>query len=152
MRIDLVLIQPRQVLDVSVAYDVIDSATQVKVGALRRTGIKSIVQDYWIILDANDVPIGSIKEASINLPLARRVLNTLLLLPQEWHGEVRGQPVCTFKLNFNPFVFKWVLDVLELDFSMDQGKLLDRRLGVAAGVLLSTSPAAAVLVSRRACF
>jgi hypothetical protein len=140
MRTELVSIQPRQVLGFFVAYDVIDSATQVKVGALRRTGMKTI-----LILDANDVPIGSVKEAGMNLPLVRRFLNELFLRPQKWHGEVRGQPVCAFKLNFNPGVFKLELDVLELDFSMDQGKLLDRRLGVAAGVLLITSPAAALL-------
>lgn len=91
------------------------------------------------------MPIGSVKEARLNLPLMRRFLNELLLRPQKWHGEVRGQPVCAFKLNFNPGAFKLVLDVLELDFSMDQGKLLDRRLGLAAGMLLIASPAVAAL-------
>jgi hypothetical protein len=44
---------------------------------------------------------------------------------------VNGFQVCWFRQNFNPFVMK-----VNLDFSMDSAGLLDRRLGIAAAVLL----------------
>jgi hypothetical protein len=44
---------------------------------------------------------------------------------------MRGVPVCSFKQNVNPFVMK-----ISLDFSADVNRLLDRRLGLAAAILL----------------
>ena len=44
---------------------------------------------------------------------------------------MNGVIVGSFYQNFNPFVVK-----LNLDFSLDNGNLLDKRLGLAAGVLL----------------
>jgi uncharacterized protein YxjI len=129
MQTEVLSIQARQVIDFSAAYDVIDSASGMKVGALRRKGMRSILQDEWIILDAQDMALGFIKEDSMTLALIRRFLTNLV--PQKYHGEMQGQPVCFFKQNFNPFVLK-----LQLDFSMDTNRLLDRRLGIAAAVLL----------------
>jgi len=129
MQVELLSIQARQVIDFSAAYDVVDSTSRMKVGALRRKGMKSIVQDEWNLLDAQDLPIGIVKEDSMALALVRRFLTNLV--PQKYHGEMSGQSVCFFKQNFNPFVLK-----LQLDFSMDRNRLLDRRLGIAAAVLL----------------
>jgi len=129
MQTEVLSIQARKVIDFSAAYDVIDSASQIKVGAVRRKGLRSILQDEWILLDPQDLPIGMIKEDSLTLGLIRRFLTNLV--PQKYHGEVQGQPVCFFRQNFNPLVLK-----LHLDFSMDVNRLLDRRLGIAAAVLL----------------
>ena len=65
------------------------------------------------------------------MALIRRFIPFANLIPQEYHGDIRGTPVCTFKQNFNPFVMK-----ISLDFSADVNRLLDRRLGLAAAVLL----------------
>lgn len=129
MQDEILSIQARQVIDFSASYDVLDSASRLKVGALRRKGVKSILRDEWIILDPQDLPIGTIKEDNLTLALIRRFLTNLV--PQKYSGEVNGQQVCLFKQNFNPFVLK-----LHLDFSIDRSKLLDRRLGIAAAVLL----------------
>ena len=129
MQTELLSIQARQIIDFSAAYDVIDSTSQQKVGALRRKGLKSVIKDEWTIMDANDQEIGLIMEDSTVLALIRRfVIN---LLPQTFHAVVRGQPVCEFKQHFNPFVLK-----LTVDFSADPAKAFDRRLGLAAAVLL----------------
>jgi len=53
------------------------------------------------------------------------------LIPQTFFGSINGMPVCSFKQNFNPFVVK-----INLDFSPDTNGLLDRRLGLAAAILL----------------
>ena len=122
-------IQARQILDISAAYDVIDPIAQEKVGTVKRKGLKSMIQDEWIIMDGADREIGTISEDSIVLALLRRfVLN---LIPQSYDGVVGGNQVCTFKQNFNPFVTK-----IDVDFSKDTANALDRRLGLAAAVLL----------------
>ena len=129
MSTELLLIQARQILDISAAYDVIDSKSGQKVGALRRKGLKSILKDEWIIMDAGDAEIGLIQEDSALLATLRRFLTNLI--PQKFLFQVRGRPVGMLKQAFNPFVFK-----AQVDFSEDPGKVLDRRLALAAVVLL----------------
>jgi uncharacterized protein YxjI len=129
MGTEVLSIKARQILDISAAYDVIDSGTGTKVGALKRRGLKSIVKDEWIIMDAEDRETGFIREDSMALALVRRLLTNLI--PQKYYGEIDGRQVCVFKQNFNPFVMK-----IHLDYSMDQEHLLDRRLGIAGAVLL----------------
>jgi hypothetical protein len=129
MRAELLFIQARRIIDFSAAYDVIDSTVNMKVGVLKRKGMKSLVKDEWIIMDAEDREIGFIKEDSMTLALIRRFLTNLI--PQTYYGEVKGERVCVFQQNFNPFVMK-----INLDYSMDYKQLLDRRLGIAGAVLL----------------
>ncbi|MBN1521063.1 MAG: hypothetical protein JW928_00910, partial [Candidatus Aureabacteria bacterium] len=123
---ELLLIQARQVIDFSAAYDVIDSKTNEKVGALKRKGLKSILKDEWIIMDNVDREIGFIKEDSMGLALIRRFLSNLV--PQTYNAEINGRQVAIYKQNFNPFVLK-----ITVDFSFDAEKQFDRRLGIAAG-------------------
>jgi phage FluMu protein Com len=129
MQKEVLSIQARNIIDFSAAYDVYDSTAGIKVGALKRKGLKSLIQDEWIIMDTNNQEIGLIKEDSTVLALVRRFLCNLI--PQKYHGQVAGRQVCIFKQNFNPFVMK-----IHLDYSMDTQGLLDRRLGIAAAVLL----------------
>jgi hypothetical protein len=55
------------------------------------------------------------------------------LLPQNYDITVGESRVADLKQRFNPFRYE-----LDLDFTMDAGRLLDRRLGIAAGILLAT--------------
>ena len=130
MRTEVLTISARQILDFSSAYDVVDPLTKEKVGVLKRKGLKSLFKDEWIFMDAHDQEIGFIREDSLLMALVRRFITPLF--PQKYYGEIKGNPVCTFKQNFNPFVHK-----ITLDFSSDKNRLLDRRLGIAAAVLLS---------------
>ena len=47
-------IQARQIIDFSAAYDVHDSSTGEKLGALKRQGWTSLIRDSWIVMDADD--------------------------------------------------------------------------------------------------
>ncbi|MEW5829220.1 MAG: hypothetical protein AB1846_10055 [Chloroflexota bacterium] len=128
---EVLLIQARQIIDFSAAYDVIDAGTQMKVGALRRKGWRSMMRDEWEVLDVNDQPLGLLLEDSVGYALLRRLLLGSLL-PQNYDvlfGETR---VADLKQRFNLFRYE-----LDLDFSMDTAQRLDRRLGVAAGILLA---------------
>lgn len=127
---EILAIKARQIIDFSAAYDVIDSATGQKVGALRRKGLASMLRDEWEILDVNDNVLGKLFEDSMGLALLRRFLTGLI--PQNYDllfGETR---VADYRQNFNPFTYQ-----LNIDFSMDAAHQLDRRLGIAAGILLA---------------
>ena len=128
---EVLSIKARQIIDFSAAYDVVDTAMNQKVGALRRKGLRSLLRDEWEILDANDRVIGLLFEDSIPLALLRRLLLGSWL-PQNYDltfGETR---VGDLRQNFNLFRYE-----LNLNFSMDVSRMLDRRLGIAAGILLA---------------
>ncbi|MBV6393115.1 MAG: hypothetical protein KPEEDBHJ_02349 [Anaerolineales bacterium] len=127
---EVLAIKARQIIDFSAAFDVIDSATGQKVGALRRKGFASMLRDEWEILDVNDNARGKLFEDSMGLALLRRFLSGLI--PQNYDlffGETR---VADYKQNFNPFSYQ-----LNIDFSMDTAGQLDRRIGIAAAILLA---------------
>lgn len=130
MATEVLLIKARQIVDLAAAYDVYDSSTGEKVGALRRKGLKSLFRDEWRFLDPDDQEIGVIREDGLALALIRRLLTNLI--PQSFHAEIGGRPVCSFRQKFNPFVYK-----LTVDFTADPGHLLNRRLGIAAALLLA---------------
>lgn len=127
---EVLAIKARQIMDFSAAFDVIDSASGQKVGALRRKGLASMLRDEWEILDVNDAVRGKLFEDSMGLALLRRFLTGLI--PQNYDllfGETR---VADYRQNFNPFSYQ-----LNIDFSMDTSGQLDRRLGIAAAILLA---------------
>lgn len=128
MNKELLRIKARSAIDFSATYDVMDSVTGEHIGALRRKGLKSILKDEWVILGYNDNEIGVIKEDSTIMALLRRFIN---VIPQSYNVDMDGRTVSTFNQNFNPFVTK-----INADFSSDPNQQLDRRLGIAAGILL----------------
>ncbi len=148
--VELFRIEARNIIDFSAAYDVIDSRTEKKIGTLKRKGFSSIVRDAWIIMDENDREIGSILEDSASLALLRRLVAiTQWFLPQVYHATCQlpapapsgpglnyaspppMREICRFKQNINPFVQK-----IGVDFDPAIDQLLDRRLMIAAGLLL----------------
>jgi uncharacterized protein YxjI len=129
---ELLYIQARQILDFSAAYDVIDSQSGMKVGVLRRKGFKSIVQDEWQVLDAADQEIGILHEDSLALAMLRRFLLGTLL-PQNYDLLLGDTRVADLRQRFNLFRYE-----LDIDCSMDTARRLDRRLAIAAGILLAT--------------
>jgi len=128
---EVLSIKARQILDFSAAYDVVDTAMNQKVVVLRRKGLRSILRDEWEVLDANDSLKGLLFEDSIGLALLRRFLLGNWL-PQNYDITFGQTRVADLRQNFNPFRYE-----LNLDFSMDVAHQLDRRLGIAAGVLLA---------------
>jgi len=128
---EVLSIKARQIMDFSAAYDVVDSELNQKVGVLRRKGLRSILRDEWEVLDPNDQVIGQLFEDSIAMALLRRLLLGSWL-PQNYDMTVGEARVADLKQNFNLFRYE-----LNLDFSMDTTRRLDRRVGIAAGILLA---------------
>jgi uncharacterized protein YxjI len=106
------LIKARSMLDISTAFDVVDSKSNRKIGVLQRRGFKSIVRDEWIVLDENESPIGKIVEDSVLMALVRRyVLN---IFPQTFQlKDNDGQDLAQLRTHFNPFVHRMTVDVYD---------------------------------------
>lgn len=123
-------IKAQQIIDFSAAYNVIDSQSKEKIGALRRKGFHSILRDKWEILDKNDKVIARIEEDSTAKALIRRLLFNLL--PQAYSiNSSQGKQLGTLQQFFNPFIHKF-----SVDFLPDEEKTLDARLGLASVILL----------------
>lgn len=129
---EILYIQARQIIDFSAAYDVIDSQTNLRVGTLRRKGLRSMVRDEWHILDAAGQPFAILQEDTIVRALLRRFLLGSLF-PQDYDILISGVRVADLKQRFNPFRYE-----LDINFSMDTARQFDHRLGIAAGILLAT--------------
>ncbi|MFC2065106.1 hypothetical protein ACFLXB_08430 [Chloroflexota bacterium] len=129
---ELLLIQARNIIDFSAAYDVIDAPYGQKVGTLRRMGLRSMLRDEWEVLDAQDQVVGRLFEDSPGLAMLRRLLLGSLL-PQNYDVTLAGERVADLRQKFNPFAYQ-----LMMDFSMDVNKRFDRRIGIAAAILLAT--------------
>ncbi|MBI1291571.1 hypothetical protein GC173_10060 [bacterium] len=130
----LLRIRARNIIDFSATYDVFDVShgSQYKVGALRRKGLKSIIQDSWLILGQSDEQVGEIQEDSGALAILRRIVDLFaLIVPQKFKFSIKGHPVGTMEQNRNPFVMK-----MTADFSADPQGYFDRRLAAASAVLL----------------
>ena len=126
---ELLFIRARHMIDFAASYDVLLPGSEVRLGTLRRKGFTSFLRDHWEILDESDRPIGSILEDSAGMALLRRFLSNLI--PQKFHVEVGHRSVGTIQQFFNPFVLKY-----EVDFSEDTEGAVDRRVALAAVVLL----------------
>ena len=132
MREELLYIQARQIIDFSAAYDIVDSQSASRVGVLRRKGFHSMVRDEWEVLDAAGQPLGILQEDDLTRALLRRFLLGRWL-PQDYDLLIGGNRHADLKQRFNLFRYE-----LDLDFRMDRDHRLDRRLGIAAAILLGT--------------
>lgn len=127
---EIITIHARTAIDFSAMYDVIDTKENKKIGALQRKGARSMIRDEWTVFDENDYEIGIIIEDSTGLALLRRFLSNLI--PQNFDLLMNGKKVVDLKQQFNPFVYK-----LEVDYSVDDEKSIDRRMGIASGILIA---------------
>jgi hypothetical protein len=128
---ELLYIQARSIVDFSAAYDVIDSGYGTKVGVLRRKGWRSLMRDEWEVLNAADQPLGVLWEDNPTRALLRRLVAGRLL-PQDYDLLIDNKRVADLRQRFNLFRYE-----MDLDFEMDTENLLDRRLGMAAAILLA---------------
>ncbi len=128
---EVLVIGARQMLDFKAAYDVIDSATKEKIGALRRKGWSSLLRDTWELLDNEDQVIGNITEDSMALALIRRFVENIpiFVIPQKFQFLVGEKEAASFKQRMNPFLF-------QADFNVNDSSLIDPKLALAGAVLL----------------
>ena len=126
----LIAINARNVIDFSASYDVTDSVTGSPLGSFRRKGMASLVQDQWIVMDANGSEVAKIREDSTALALVRRFLPLGNLVPQHFNiaGE-KGESFGEYRTHFNPFVHRMTVTVFE-------NSQLNPMLLLAGGILI----------------
>jgi hypothetical protein len=130
---EVLLIAARSWLDFAAAYDVTDPTTGELIGTFRRRGLRSFVRDQWELADPTEQDIATIQEDSVPLAIIRRLVPFADLIPQSYTMMTTdGTVVCDLRQHFNPIV-----QHLTVDFSVDPSGRLDKRLGLAAGILLS---------------
>jgi hypothetical protein len=120
----LLLVRARQIIALDIAHDVFDPDTGERIGSIRSRGLRSMVQDVWDILDANDQPIGLIAETG--LAVLRRFIK---FLPGSHKIELHGQLVATLKQKFRFSIREEMLDL------SPGGDRLDHRFAVACALL-----------------
>jgi hypothetical protein len=128
---EALILRARTVFDFGVTFDVIDPATQRRVGSLRRKGLKSMIRDEWAILNYDDRELGIIEEDSWALALVRRFL--FQFLPQHYHLKVGAQQVGRFS---RPLRLPFTRGILSTDWTPAAAPSIDPRLMVAAAILL----------------
>ncbi len=131
---ELLRISTRSIFDFAGAYDVHDSQNNEHVGPLRRAGFKSsLLREHWTFLNNEGKEIGTLEEDYVLNSLVRRYIELFaFFFPQRYHATMGDTPVAEYRQRFNPFILK-----LDVDFSADRDSRLDKRLGIAVGVLLS---------------
>ncbi len=107
----LLAIAARSIIDFSACYDVTDSKTQQKIGALRRKGFASLIRDEWEVLDPQDNLISKLREDSTSLALVRRFLPMGNLVPQHFIlGDDENQ-YADMRTHFNPFIHRMTVSI-----------------------------------------
>ncbi len=101
---EIVKIAAKQVVDFSAAYDVYDSTTKTLLGSWQRQGVKSILRDTWILMDAKGKEIAKLEEDNMALALVRRFLSNLI--PQSYYlKNAQGVTLASYEQTFNPFLY-----------------------------------------------
>ena len=123
---ELLRIKARQIIDFAATYDVKLPNGEI-IGSLRRKGLKStFVRDEYIVFDADDTQIASLKEDSTFRALVRRFVdNASFFMPQKFHlSDMSGREIARFRQHFNPFIFRIGVAVIEEDEQLDDLMLL----------------------------
>lgn len=123
---ELLSIKARKLALVSAVYDVYDSRSGNKVGAFKNRGWNRNFIEKWIILDMHDSEVGYINTDDA----LTSVISTLI--PSELTVTLVGSVLNNEVFRFHPSLF-----CMDVDFSMDKNNLFDRRMGIAAAVLVA---------------
>ncbi len=131
---ELLLIQDAEVDESGNCLDIIDVAGGGKIGGIDADW-KNWFEDAWKVLDAQGAVAGLLREKSTG----RAILHEMTegLLPQIIHIVAGDQPVAELRQK-NAFLGHSLL----ADFSMDTASRLDRRLGLAAAIVVAVHQAA----------
>jgi uncharacterized protein YxjI len=116
-------IKQEQIVDTWGTFDVIDSATEVCVGKMRRRVKSSVTSDEYLILDPSGQQIGRVVESS-GRGLARRYMPGGGLVPEHVAIEFYGKEVAEIKQRFKVIGDVWEVDCGQLPPQFDRRTLL----------------------------
>jgi uncharacterized protein YxjI len=118
----LLRVKSRQVIAINFSYEVSDAQTGALLGSVQKQGLRSIVRDKFLILDALGVEIGYAEEQGASL--LRRLVP---LLPSRHAIFARGQQVAVIQQRFRLFTKEFAVAT--------QSSSLDPRFVLAVALL-----------------
>jgi uncharacterized protein YxjI len=125
MTYELFHIKQEQIMDTWGRFAVIDSATNTKVGCIKRNWVSNFGRDQWEVYDINDQLIGKFYESSLGRGLARKYVPYLgLLIPEKMTLELNGQPVAEINQKFKIIGDIWEMECRQIPATVDRRVLL----------------------------
>lgn len=128
--IELLRIDTKRVGNSLAGSIVTDIGSGQKIGTFRYSGIDLMAKNKWTLLDSYDNEIGVMDEVIDNMSLISRILSSNS--PKQYKCAVGGNLVFVF--NELPNVFGFTMD---MDYTVDNQKVLDRKLGIAAAAVIT---------------
>ena len=126
---ELFRIQQTNWTDMWGEFVVVDSASNTRVGSIRRKALKSLVKGEWDLFDPYQRLVGQIKQAT-GRALVRRFVPMGQLVPDKLTIELNGQPVATIDQQF-----KVIGDIWDINAQWTPATL-DRRVLLACALLM----------------
>jgi uncharacterized protein YxjI len=120
---ELFKIHQEQIVDAWGTFAVIDSATNVCIGKIKRQVWSELAVDEYLILDPNGQQIGRIAETS-KRGLARKYLPGGGLVPERVYVESYGQEIAEIKQQFKIVGDAWEIDCCRVPPQFDRRMLL----------------------------
>jgi len=124
MSFELFHIKQEQIFDVWGTFAVIDTATNMKIGYVKRSLMSEIARDAWEFYDTNNQPIGKVYEKSLGEALVRKFIPGGGLVPETMVLEVGGQQVAEVRQQFKIIGDIWDMDCSRVPPTLDRRVLL----------------------------
>ena len=121
---ELFQIRQEQIMDAWGKFAVIDSATNTKLGYVKRHIISAFGKDTWELYNNNDQMVGKIVESSTGRALARKYLPGGVLVPEQMHLEMDGQIIANIKQDFKIIGDIWDMDCQMVPTNFDRRVLI----------------------------
>lgn len=130
----LLTLSARRIIDFSVTFDVKLPGGE-SLGSMRRKGLKSsFIRDEWQLFDEHNAPAAIIRERNATVALLRRYVDFIaIIIPQTYEVFSNdNRTIATFRQNFNPFVYRLRVFMLEQDDQLDDLVILGAACLIAA--------------------
>ena len=127
---ELFCIKQEQIMDAWGKFSVIDTASNTKLGYVKRNIISAFIKDTWEIYTVSDQLVGRVVESSTGMALARKFMPGGALIPEKMVLEMDGQVRANIKQDF-----KIIGDIWEMDCQMMPSNF-DRRVLLACILLM----------------
>ncbi len=126
---EVLSIKTHKLMEIAETWDVSDPVTQQSIGTIKAEPLKSVVAPNWKILNSSGQEIAVVAENT-----AERLENTVVggLVPRKFAVTTNGATLGQYNQSYTGLVMHF-----DMDFSSDAQHTLDRRLGLAAGVIVA---------------
>jgi len=110
---ELFSIKQEQIVDAWGKFNVIDTATNTRLGYVKRNIISAFLKDTWELYTTSDQLVGQVIESSAGRAIARKYLPGGALVPEKMHLEMNGQILADINQEF-----KIIGDIWEMNCQM----------------------------------